>query len=173
MTEIYRSIPVFVSCPTKLNAEQTQKKDVIYKLLSKYHLVPITLGQGSFPNECPLKEVYILAKHCAGGLILGFEQIFISEGILKRGIEGESKPLNSVSMPTPWNNLEAGVLYGLKLPLLIFKENDLRGGVFDLGTTDVFIQDMPPAKPDNDKRKELEQIFLRWHGRVDSKYNEY
>lgn len=56
----------------------------------------------------PLRDVQSLATGCAGGLILGFEL-----------------------RPTPWNHLEAGILYALGLPLLVFREPAVRGGIFD------------------------------------------
>jgi hypothetical protein len=34
---------------------------------------PRTLGRGEYPKDYPLKEVYVTAKHCCGGIILGFE----------------------------------------------------------------------------------------------------
>jgi hypothetical protein len=34
---------------------------------------PRTLGRGEYPKDYPLKEVYVIAKHCCGGIILGFE----------------------------------------------------------------------------------------------------
>ena len=78
-----------------------------------------------------------------------------------------------VSLPTPWNQLEAGILFGLKLPLLIFKEADIEGGVFDVGISDAFVHNMPPGKPDKDKEEELKQVILKWFGEVSRKYNEY
>jgi hypothetical protein len=76
-------------------------------------------------------------------------------------------------IPTPWNHLEAGILFGLKIPLLIFKEDGIEGGVFDYGITDVFIHKMPPVKPPKEKLDELRQVFLDWFGRVSIKYHEY
>lgn len=45
--------------------------------------------------------------------------------------------------PSPWNHLESGILFGLHLPLLVFAEEGVSGGVFDRGVTDVFIHRMP------------------------------
>src|SRR5207302_5783912 len=58
-------------------------------------------------------------------------------------IRGENRDRGQVSMPTPWNHLEAGILFGLRLPLLIFREKEIEGGVVDRGVSDVFIHDMP------------------------------
>jgi hypothetical protein len=120
-------IPVFVSCPTTLTAEQDKKRKIITDILDDLQLEPRALGRGDYPKDYPLKEVYIIAKHCAGGLILGFEQIFVESGKRKRNSPEEKLITSPLLLPTPWNHLEAGILFGLKLPLLIFKEEGIEG----------------------------------------------
>jgi hypothetical protein len=44
----------------------------------------------------------------------------------------EAHTVVGVKQATPWNQLEAGVLYALGLPLLVFREAGIEGGVFDL-----------------------------------------
>ncbi len=71
--------------------------------------------------------------------MLGVEQTRITAGIRKPGTVDEAEIDSPTSVPTPWNQLEAGVLLGLGLPLLIFKDPDVGGGIFDLGASDVFV----------------------------------
>ena len=170
-----RKIPVFVSCPTSLSPEQDAKRRVITEILDDLQLEPRALGRGDYPKDYPLKEVYVIAKHCAGGLILGFEQVMIETGKRKRGTHDERNisSTNPVLLPTPWNHLEAGILYGLKIPLLIFKEEGIEGGVFDYGITDAFIHNMPQGKPGKIKSDELKQVFLKWFAMVSGRYHDY
>lgn len=171
-----RKIPVFVSCPTKLNPDQEQKRNVIIDILNDLQMEARALGKSDYPKDYPLKEVYIIAKHCSGGVILGFEQLMLETGIKKRGTLAEEKITASskkIIIPTSWNNLEAGILFGLKIPLLIFKEEGIEGGVFDNGITDVFVHTMPPENPGKEKMEELKQVFLKWQGEVSKKYYEY
>jgi hypothetical protein len=170
-----RRIPVFVSCPTALTEEQERRRDIIISYLDDMQLEPRALGRGDYPKDFPLKEVYIIAKHCAGGIILGFEQIYVEQGIRKRNSKDEKLITkdNPIRIPTPWNQLEAGILFGLKLPLLIFKEEGIEGGVFDHGITDAFVHIMPPLNPDKKKRNELQQVFLKWFSYVCAKYEQY
>jgi hypothetical protein len=100
---------------------------------------------------------------------LGFEQFFSKTGIAKRGAPAE-KTLEDVKFPTPWNNLEAGILFGLGLPLLIFKDDGVSGGVFDNGVTDVFVQNMPPATATRANNDELRELILKWQARVREHY---
>lgn len=168
-------IPVFVSSPTQLNPQQQKMRNVILKMLDELQMEPRALGRTDYPKDVPLKEVYIIAKHCHGGIILGFEQFHATEGKWKRGTK-EEKLIDSnvpILFPTPWNNLEAGILFGLKLPLLIFREKDIFGGVFDVGTTEVFVHDMPSARPTKKKLDELKQVFLKWQSEVQRSYHEF
>jgi hypothetical protein len=99
----------------------------------RYNLEPRALGRSDYPTELPLREVLVIAKHCAGGIILGFEQYRSLDGIDKPGTGSEARRGPSVPFPTPWNQLEAGILFGLGLPLLIFRESGISGGIFDAG----------------------------------------
>jgi hypothetical protein len=168
-------IPVFVSCPTTLNPSQEGARALLIKYLSELNLEPRSLGRSDYPSEFPLREVLMIARHCAGGLILGFEQFQATSGTWKRGVgvAGGEKTLpagSPVSFPTPWNHLEAGMLFGLGLPLLLFREDTISGGVFDNGVTDVFIHEMPTAILSAKQRASLKEVFLKWHGKVSAHY---
>lgn len=168
-------IPVFVSCPTQLNPQQEGARQVILKLLDELQMEPRALGRSDYPKDFPLKEVFVIARHCSGGVILGFEQFTAKSGTWKRRAPEESsvKAAKPVVFPSPWNQLEAGILFGLKLPLLIFREENISGGVFDVGTTEVFVHPMPPVAPTPAKIDELKQVFLKWQGEVSRHYYHY
>lgn len=167
-------IPVFVSCPTSLNPAQQESRDVLEQILADLNLEPRALGRSDYPSELPLREVLIIARHCAGGLILGYEQFVATAGTWKRGQgEGREKKLakkETRSFPTPWNQLEAGILFGLGLPLLIFKEEGISGGVFDNGVTDVFIHKMPAPGISNAERSNLKEVMLKWYAKTSERY---
>ena len=165
-------IPVFLSSPTQLSNDQNRSRNVVLNILEDLQLEPRALGRTDYPKDFPLKEVYAIAKHCHGGVILGFEQFQATTGIWKRNTNEEKKISRGkpISFPTPWNQLEGGILFGLRLPLLIFREEDVYGGVFDVGTTEVFVHDMPPPRPSDDKKKELKEVFLKWHAEVSRHY---
>lgn len=155
-------IPVFVSCPSLLNSDQEKKNEMINNLLQIHNLERRALGTSDYPLRNPLSEVYALAKHCAGGIILGFEQFYCEKGIQKKGT-AEEKAIGPVSMPTAWNNLEAGILYSLHLPLLILKENNITGGIFDTGMSPYFVHSF-------DSGINLQQVFSTWAGEVSNTY---
>ena len=159
-------IPVFVSSPTSLSPDQESARSVVLRQLAKYKLTPRSLGRSDYPTELPLREVLVIAKHCAGGVILGFEQFRSLDGVSKPGTTEEKRVRSTTSFPTPWNNLEAGILFGLGLPLLIFRDSEISGGIFDTGVTDVFIHPMPISG----RNSGLNDVFLKWQSNVRQRY---
>jgi len=165
-------IPIFVSCPTQLSKEQEKARTLIIDELENLGMEPRSLGRTDYPSDFPLREVFVIAKHCSGGVILGFEQFYTKSGIWKRGTNEEKKNTNEVCFPTPWNQLEAGILFSLGLPLLVFKEENISGGVFDSGVTDVFIHKMPMGRLSKINKDALRQVLLNWQRKVRSHYYE-
>jgi hypothetical protein len=164
-------IPVFVSCPSDLNNDQQKSKDIIINELEVLQLELRSLGKTDYPTDFPLHEVLSIAEHCSGGIILGFSQFETDTGIWKKGIKGKEEPQSKlIQFPTPWNQLEAGILFGLRLPILIFREIYIRGGIFDPEVIDVFIHKMPVPPLSIHDAEPLRQIFLKWSARVRRQY---
>ncbi len=163
-------IPVFVSIPTKLSPTQVAAKELVFEELDALGMEPRSLGTTDFPADLPLREVTVIARQCSGAVILGFKQIAATTGRIKEGTAQEKVIEKPIYFPSAWNNLEAGVLFALKRPLLVFREEGIEGGVFDNGVTDVFIHQMPqpPLEPPN--RSALREVFLNWQRRVRNLY---
>lgn len=164
-------IPVFVSCPTDLSQDQESFRQVILNELDALLLEPRALGRSDYPTDFPLKEVLVVAKHCAGGIVLGFCQYeFPPGGMVKKGTPLGKQTVEVTKFPTPWNNLEAGILFGLNLPMLVFKEDNISGGVFDAGVTDVFVHKIPDSALTPDATKQLKEVLLKWQAKVRAAY---
>jgi len=163
-------VPVFVSCPTVLSESQEISRGIILSELERLELDPRSLGRSDYPTELPLREVYLLAKHCSGGVILGFEQFQATNGVWKRDTNEEKAITQPTRFPSVWNHLEAGILFSLGIPLLVFKENGISGGVFDHGVTDVFIHKMPLSSINEIESKALSSVFLKWQASVREHY---
>jgi hypothetical protein len=112
----------------------------------------------------------MMVRHCSGGVILGFEQLRVTAGTIKSRSGRAEKIKKSISIPTAWNHLEAGVLFNHGIPIMIFKEPDVEGGVFDRGVTDVFIQPMPTESLSNEGLEDLDAVFQKWAGKVREHY---
>jgi hypothetical protein len=163
-------IPVFVSCPTVLNKNQKYSHRLILRELVRVGLEARALGRSDYPTNLPLREVYVLAKHCSGGVILGFEQFVATSGESKRGTPQRKTLTGSMPFPSPWNHLEAGVLFSLGLPLLVFKETAIEGGIFDAGVSDVFVHRMPTFRMTPDNREAFIAVVMKWQAEVRTHY---
>ena len=166
-------IPVFISAPStgNLNPEQKAVYDAIIAAISDVGLEERRLGQSDYPDESPLREVIQIARRCSGGIVLGFTQMMVQTGILKPGVQ--DKPLSDTPYPTPWNHLEAGILFSLRLPVLVFRERGISGGIFDEGVTDVFIHKMPSVADVAERAGAVRQVLMKWQARVRSHYYEW
>lgn len=164
------NIPVFVSAPSDLSNPQNKSYEIIKNELKAQHLEPRALGRSDYPVNLPLQEVYSLAKHCAGGVILGFSQFETQSGTWKKGTQNSTPQSDNKAFPTPWNQLEAGILFGLNVPLLVFREKTISGGIFDPGVTDVFVHGMPTSPLNKTDQNGLRQLFLKWAGTVRENY---
>lgn len=183
-------IPVFSSLPSKLNGPQAVSKGYIYQRLRAFGLDPRTVGGSDLAIRNPLHEVRTLARHCAGGIILGYSQVTAERARRYRRLldeEGnasiEPEDFENYAAPTPWNQLETGILFGLGLPLFVLRETSVAGGIFDEGSGDVLVHPMPmpssrwEAHGGPDQRlmnKSAESAFdealLRWQGLVRAQY---
>lgn len=140
-------IPIFGSCPTYLTPQQEEFKRYILSRLGHEGLEWRSLGQTDYPEASPLKGVHLLAKHCSGGLILGFSQFETKSGIWKKNTPYMKKQNSLLKFPTAWNQLEGGIIFALGLPLLIFREDTLtEDGIFDKGVSDRYINHIPKGK---------------------------
>jgi hypothetical protein len=164
-------IPVFVSCPAKLNPTQDAARRLVTRELERVGLEPRSLGRSDYPTELPLREVLIIARHCAGGVILGFSQFRADKGEWKEGTPEKRTITAPTRFPTAWNHLESGILFTLGMPVLVFCEEGISGGVFDHGVSDVFVHPMPSSNFTPKERKALRAVFLKWHDAVGTFYH--
>lgn len=162
-------IPVFLSCASILTPDQSRFRGTIVRLLDAINLQARTLGQTDYPSRNPLYEVTVMARHCAGGVILGFRQFEAIGGVWKGGTSRELVIDEARYFPTPWNNLEAGILHALGLPLLIFRENGIEGGIFDPGVSDVYVHTICCPNDDSEMNA-LRQVVLSWQTQVRLNY---
>lgn len=133
-------VPVFVSMPNRLSPAQAALYSGVEKSLQQMRLEPRTVGRSDCPRQSPLGEVYQLARRCSGGLILGFRQASANDTVLFPDSEWRRTGVET-HWPSAWNQLEAGILYSLGVPLLVFAESGVAGGIFDRGVGNLFIHE--------------------------------
>lgn len=154
-------IPIFLSTPNSLSPTQQAIKSEIVSLLVSEGLQPRTVGDTDFPVETPLKEAAIIAKASYGGVILGFEQGWTQLLVSKRGTKNE-RQIEDKRLPTPWNHVEAGMLYALRKPILVFRQEGVDGGVFDPGVSEAFVVTLPSGELGDAEKRALRSSIKTW-----------
>jgi hypothetical protein len=165
-------IPIFVSVGTRLSDEQIEVRNLIYKLLDDFNLEPRTIGRSDYAMTNPLREVVVLARHCAGALVLGFGETFLHEGT-RTSRDGQIEALHGSPQEiwtTPWGQIEAGLTSALGLPLLIFRDKGVSGGVFDIGSSGLFIQEIPTLADWDLKKEAIREVLQNWRSEVHRHY---
>ncbi len=140
-------------------------------MLDFLQLEPRTLGTSDYSTSTPVNEVLAIARHCSGGIVLGFKQYY-APTLTSKVDTPEAQDLKSVYLPSPWNHLESGILVALGLPLIVLKEDGIGGGVFDAGALDVFVHKLPTFPWDSLTKDGLYGVFLKWQTAVRTLYYE-
>jgi hypothetical protein len=158
-------IPIFLSAPTILNPLQQVIYDAALNILDEEGLQPRALGRSDFPQSDPVTEVYYVARACYGGMVMGFAQVEFEQGVMKRGSPAE-KPVGKIVIPTPWNQIEAGILVALNRPILLFAEEGVTGGVFDQGALSGYLQKFRPDAFEAYDREQMRERIRHWSAAV-------
>ena len=162
-------IPVFISCPTSLSPSQEAARTVIIRQLDDNDLEVRALGRSDYPSELALREVLLIARSLLGWDNSGFRAVPRERWIEKArsSCKRAGQHINSIS-----DSLEPfGVRHSFGLlPTLVFREDGITGGIFDIGVSDVFIHPMPPLHIKGAAKDALRQVFQRWAGRVREHY---
>jgi hypothetical protein len=58
----------------------------------------------------------------------------------------------------------------LRLSILVFREDEITGAIFDNGVSDVFVHPIPSPDITGTAKGALKQVFQRWAGKVREHY---
>ncbi len=160
-----------MSRPTTLSQQQESTCKQVTEMLDSLQLEPRTLGRSDYSTSTPVNEVLAIARHCSGGIVLGFQQYY-APTLTSKVNTPDAQESSAVYLPSPWNHLESGILVALGLPLIVLKENGIGGGVFDAGALDVFVHKLPSFPWDSSTKEGLYGVFLKWQTAVRTLYYE-
>jgi hypothetical protein len=166
MLEDKLNLPVYVSTGRPRNSTQEASTQLIGEFLQKNNLEWRSLGITDFTTKSPFQFVLELIKECYGGIILGFERFRSSSSDLLEGTTSTRETASQVTA-SPWHQIETTALFTLNLPLLIFKESEVQGGIFDREASDFVIYDMPRPNQAMDK---MGKVFSIWAAKVREHY---
>ncbi|WP_428420273.1 hypothetical protein [Methylibium sp.] len=134
---------VFVSVGGTATERQEAFVRAVEDRLRSEGLVPHTVGRNTFSADAPLKTVTELLDKCSGTVVIALERMHFESGTEKRGGPKEL-PLRDISLPTPWNQIEAAMAYSRGHPLMVIVESGLRSeGLLERGN-DWYVQWVQP-----------------------------
>jgi uncharacterized protein YjbI with pentapeptide repeats len=152
------AIRVFLSKPGVLDDQQRQFVDHIRSMIKGEDMVSETLERSEYPRFGTLAEVRRLMSGCAGAIIFGFRELNVLDGVWRSGT-AEEKKVRDVQLPTPWNQIEAGMAAMRGLPILLVCQHGVTSGVFDLDDSDYVYRVKLPA---DERSHALQKRFADW-----------
>jgi hypothetical protein len=84
----------------------------------------LTVGRGNYGARQPILQARELMEEADAVVVLAFTRLVVKKAIEKPDSNAE-KEIKNTRYPTIWNQLEASMAYGLKLPLLVILEDGL------------------------------------------------
>jgi len=156
---------IFLSVGRTATAEQDEFIHAVERLLTENGLRPRTVGRTDFSMGKPLKKILDVMKTCSGAVVIAFERFHFDRGVELKGGSNETI-ISDVSLPTVWNQVEAGMAYVLGQPLLAIAESHLRSEALLEAGYDWFINwvDLTPASL---RSPEFQSTFLKWLKKVE------
>jgi hypothetical protein len=156
-------VHIFVSRPTWVSPEFDAGLEVFLTSIKNMGLTPRTLGSTDYPSKAPLDEVIEIMDECKGAIILGYPQLFISEGKIKDyDIDSE------LILPTEWNHIEAALAYSKGIPLIMFHHQGVSRGVFDRGVMNAFVHEVDFKSPTWSMDSALNGAIQKWRENCES-----
>jgi len=117
-------ISIFVSVGRPHSAAQEDFVLRIESRLRQKGLRPCTVGRNEFSHKQPLRAVDELMNRCGGALVIATERLSIERAVERRGAEAIA--IADMALTTPWNQIEAGIAYAKRIPLLVIKERRVK-----------------------------------------------
>jgi hypothetical protein len=112
---------VFLSVGATYNEQQESFVSAFETFLGQNGCERLTVGRGNYFASQPIVSARDLMQSADGVLVIAFTRQIIVKAIDKPESESE-KEITNRSYPTVWNQIEAAMAFGLKLPLLVIME---------------------------------------------------
>lgn len=112
---------VFLSVGSTYNEKQETFVSAFETFLGQNGCERLTVGRGNYFASQPIVSARDLMQEADAVVVIAFTRLVIEKAIDKPGSKSEKEILER-SYPTVWNQLEAAMAFGLKLPLLVILE---------------------------------------------------
>jgi hypothetical protein len=122
---------VFLSSPSVVDASHRAVQELIVGALRDRGASVKRIERHEYSPSSPFGLVVSTMRECWGVVVVGLGQLQVKEACLRPGT-AEQQVIRDLSLPTPWNQIEAGMAVALGLPLLVVSDC-AKDGIFYLG----------------------------------------
>lgn len=157
------STHIFISRPSTLPKQFSKPYDLFHAFLDAENLTARRLGSTDYSLEAPLQAIIRIMEECQGVIVLGYPQIEIFQHV-RRSNDIQQEP--SFQFATPWNQIEAALGYGAKLPVLVVAHPGIGGGIFDHGVTGQYVLGIDLTVKDWHLRRDFQQVYAEWKKKI-------
>jgi len=129
----------------------------------------MTVGRSAFSIRQPVQAARDLIAKCDGAVVIAFERVRIVKAFDKPDSDGQ-REINNESDPTIWNQMEAALAYGQKVPILTFVQSGLRrqGMLSDRFEWTAIEGELSPVLL---RAEKVQQMFGEWLALVEQRRN--
>lgn len=123
-----RKLRVFLSVGATYTKSQEEFVSSFEALLSSLDCERLVVGRDNPPVRQPVLEVRDLMRKADAVIVVAFTRFIVKKAIEKPKADDpkDTEKLEDIRYPTVWNQIEAGIAFGLKRPLLIVMEEGLK-----------------------------------------------
>lgn len=157
-SEVKQGLRVFLSVPSVMDASHRLPLEQIVSSLTKCSAETVRYEPADYGVSQPLLEVTRRISECDAVIAYGAPQLVVDTGAWRKGTPAE-RSANGMCLPTPWNQIEAGIASGLGKPLLLVNAGT-EGGVFELDEVPGGVMSIDIARPGG--MADLDQQLAIW-----------
>jgi len=120
---------VFLSVGATYTKDQEHFVTTFERVMSDYGMERLVVGRDKPPARQPVLEVKDLMRKADAVIVLAFTRYIINSGIEKPNadrLEHKQSTIAKEKHPTVWNQIEAGIAFGLGTPLLVILEKGMK-----------------------------------------------
>lgn len=148
---------VFLSVGATYSEDQEQFVQAFEGFLVQNGCERLTVGRGSYTAKQPVLQTRDLMQTAEAVVVLAFTRLLVVDAVDKPGSKDQKKVVDT-KYPTVWNQIEASMAFGLKLPLLVIVEEGLQQEAMLKDRLEFRVQSTP-LNPSFFKSEEFKGVF--------------
>jgi glycosyltransferase involved in cell wall biosynthesis len=120
---------VFLSVGATYTKDQEDYVNAFERLLDNHNIKRLVVGRDKPPARQPVLEVKDLMRKADAVVVLAFTRYVIHSGTEKPGANRPKHKQDTITderHPTVWNQIEAGIAFGLGVPILLIIEEGMK-----------------------------------------------